>query len=198
MLTEMEGVSRLVEAVKGGSGCSVRDLAERADVAASTITRIQRGAVDPTVGTLARILDAAGYDLELNANRRSEHTPPRLGHLAAAWSHHRGRIRPDWNRWRALIDTLAIEPDRIPEAIYVPPPPAGHPVIDNLLAAVAERLADSAGLRRPSWTAAIPPLAQPWQPPSRSDREEVPDQFTARGLIIDAASLWRDPATVGV
>jgi hypothetical protein len=89
---------------------------------------------------------------------------------------------------------LAIEPDRIPEAIYVPPPPTGHPVIDNLLAAVAEMLADDAGLRRPSWTAAIPPLARPWQPPSRIDRHEVPDQFAARGLIIDAASLWRDVA----
>jgi hypothetical protein len=164
----------------------------------STITRIKRGAVDPTVGTLARILDAAGYDLQLNAVRRGEHPPPRLGHLATAWNQRGGRIRPDWNRWRALLDTLAMEPDRIPEAIYMPPPPAGHRVLDTLLAAVGEKLADDAGLRRPSWTAAIPALAQPWQPPSRLDRHEVPDQFAARGLMIDTASLWRDPATVGV
>ena len=198
MLTAMEEVSRLVEAVKASSGCSVRDLADRADVAVSTITRIKRGAVDPTVGTLARILDAAGYDLHLDAVRKCQDAPPHLGRLAAAWSQHRGRVRPVWNRWRALLDQLAMEPDRIPEAIYVPPPPAGHPVIDAFLAAVAEKLADDAGLRRPSWTEAVPPLAEAWQPPSRIDRHEVPDQFAARGLIVDAASLWREPATVGV
>jgi transcriptional regulator with XRE-family HTH domain len=194
----MDEVIRLVDTAKGSSGCSIRDLADRAEVAVSTITRIKRGAVDPTVDTLARILDAAGYDLQLNAVRRGEHRPPRLGQLAAAWNERRGRVRPHWNRWRALLDALAIEPDRIPEAICVPPPPAGHPVIDTLLAAVAEKLADDAGLRRPSWTAAIPPLAQPWQPPSRLDRHEVPAQFAARGLMVDTASLWRNPATVGV
>jgi transcriptional regulator with XRE-family HTH domain len=196
MLTRMEEVGRLIAAAKGSNGCTVRALADRADVATSTVTRIQAGTVDPTIDTLARILDAAGFELHLDAVRRSDEPPTRLGRLAGAWSVVRGRVRPDWTRWRAFLDQLALEPELTPEAIYVPTPPSGHPVIDALLAGVAEKLADDAGLRRPSWTATIPALAEPFVPPARG-RHHVPPQLAARGLMIDAASLWRDPATVG-
>ena len=193
----METVIRLVDAAKGSSGRSFRALAESANLAVSTVTRVSSGALEPTVETLARILSAAGYDLRLDALRSSQVPAPLLAELAWAWSEPGGRIRPEWNRWRALLDRLAREPDRVPEAIYIPPPPAGDRVIDTLLAAVAEKLADDAGLRRPSWTECVPPLDTPWEPPTRGTHHEVPEQFAARGLVVDSGSLFRDAATVG-
>jgi transcriptional regulator with XRE-family HTH domain len=189
-------IGRLVEAAKGSSGRSFRALAEDANLAVSTLTRVKRGVLDPTIDTLGRILAAAGYELRLDVVRRPSSSRPWLGDLADAWSASPGRVRPGWTRWRALLDRLAHEPDRTPEAIYVAPPPSGHPVIDALLAAVAEKLADDAGLRRPSWTSTVPPLPSPWGPPSRGDHQIAP-QFAARGLMVDIGSLFRDPATVG-
>ena len=194
-LTPVDDVVELVGALKGSSGLTFRDLAERAHVAVSTITRIKAGAMEPTVDTLMKLLDSAGYDL--HASRRPGIEPPTVGALASAWTEHDGRLRPDWTRWRAFLDQLALEPNRVGEAIYPAPPPSGSTIIDSLLAAVAEKLADDASLRRPAWTTAVPPLSEPWQPPARSKHLEVPDQLAARGLMIDTNSLWREPDSVG-
>lgn len=198
MLTVMTAAAT-VETAKRASGLSFRDLADRADVAASTITRIQSGAVAPTVAVLERIVGAAGFDLEVELRRRSVHRIPRLADLVDAWTVRRGRVQPDWTRWRALLDHLALHPDAIPDAIYVPPPPAGQPVIDALLAGVAEKLSDDAALPRPAWCADIPALAERYAPaaPRHATGRPVPSQLAARGLMIDTESLWRDRATIG-
>lgn len=193
-------VGRLVTNAKDSSGLTVRRLAADADVAGSTITRIQSGVVDPSVQTVERILDAAGFELQIGVVRHGTPRRPHLGDLVNAWSHHRDRVRLDWTRWRTFLDELALHPDWIPEAIYVFPPPAGDRVIDALVAAVAEKLADDAGLPRPTWTERVPSLAEPYRPPvarTISDRT-FPEQLAARGLMIDTESLWRRPETVGV
>jgi transcriptional regulator with XRE-family HTH domain len=198
MLTLME-TGTLLEHAKNSAGLSVRQLSRRARVASSTITRIQAGAVDPSIATLKRILEASGFELELLAIRRGTPRRPRLGTLASAWTRKKGRLRLVWPQWRALFDDLALHPDLIPEAIYEPPPPAGEPIVDALLAGAAEKLADDASLPRPGWTAATPPLAEPYQPlRARPGLERsVPPQLRQRGVLIDTESLWRKPATVG-
>lgn len=104
------------------------------------------------------------------------------------------------NRYlQALLDHLALHPDEVPEAIYLPPLPSGSRIIDALLAGVAEKVADDARLRRPNWTASAPTLDEPYQPPARAEvPREVPSQLSARGLMIDTEGLWRDRSTVGV
>lgn len=192
-------VAAMIEAVRRASGRSVRDLAERADVAASTVTRIQSGAVAPTVSVLERIVDAAGFDLGVELRRRGARRVPRLADLADAWTVRGRRVQPDWTRWRALLDHLALHPDAVADAIFVPPPPAGQPVIDALLAGVAEKLADDASLPRPAWCDDTPMLAEPYAPhvPRHAAGRDVPPQLAARGLMIDTESLWRNRATVG-
>jgi hypothetical protein len=198
MLTFLE-VAEVITRAKGSSEVSVRALAASAGVAGTTITRIQGGVVDPTVHTVEQILEAAGFELRLSVVRRGGERIPYLGDLRDAWSLSRGRTRPAWTRWRALLDHLALHPEDIPEAIYVPPPPAGSRIIDALLAGVADKLADEAGLPRPSWTALVPVLDEPYEPLARRGvRLEVPPQLAARGLMIDTESLWRDRSMVGV
>lgn len=51
----------IVRRVRALAGITRKELAQLADVSPSTISRIERGELDPTWGTLSRILDATGY-----------------------------------------------------------------------------------------------------------------------------------------
>ena len=193
-------VSRLVMGAKKASGLPVRTLAETAVIAGTTITRVQSGTVDPSVGTLVRILDAAGFELSLVVRHKGDTRRPSLAGLVDAWTNHLGQVELQWTRWRALLDDLAQHPDHVPEAIYLPPWPTGEPVVDALLAAVAEKLADDARLARPSWTEHVPVLAEPYVPTvaRKVTGRIIPPQLAARSLMIDTESLWRDRTTIGV
>jgi len=51
----------IVKRLRALSGITRKELAELADLSPSTIGRIERGTLDPTWGTLSRILEATGY-----------------------------------------------------------------------------------------------------------------------------------------
>jgi len=69
MLTSMSP-SVLVRNARKQSGLTQAELAERAGVTQSVIARLERSGANPTLDTLERLLDAAGYELELRANAR--------------------------------------------------------------------------------------------------------------------------------
>ena len=185
----------LVKAAREDANLTVRELAERAGVAASTVSRIERRHMDPTIGMLDRLLDAAGHDLELSARRSHQ---GRLGALADAWRVHAdGSDRPDWTRLRVFLDYLWLHPELIQASIADKPDPSGSQVMDNLLAAMAEKLSDDAELPRPSWTAEIPGLSRPWCTPATprmhaAAQSATPPQLAARGFVLASNSLWRD------
>lgn len=61
---------RMLRTARGRAGLTQRELAARTGVPQETIARIERGRVDPRVGTLDRLLEGCGYGLEVE---------PRLG-----------------------------------------------------------------------------------------------------------------------
>jgi predicted transcriptional regulator len=61
---------RMVREARRRAGLTQRGLAAKAGIPQETIARIERGRVDPRVGTLDRLLEACGYGLE---------SMPRLG-----------------------------------------------------------------------------------------------------------------------
>lgn len=172
---------------------SVRALAARADLAASTVSRIEARLVSPTVETLERLLAACGQDLKVSS------TPSRIPSLAAladAWE----SDGPDWTRLRAFLDQLARNPERSAPAT-LKAPPSRSAVMDNLLAAIAETIADEAEVPPPKWTRDIPPLESEWAVPGTPRMQEAwrratPSRFAKRGLVVDRASLWRQPLKV--
>jgi transcriptional regulator with XRE-family HTH domain len=197
----MEEARTLVAEARRAAGLSLRELARLAGVSFTTISRIEAGEMDPTLGTLDRILKAAGRKLEFTTEPSPEPRPA-LSDLASATTQAPSGERPDWTRLRALLDYLARHPDEIPRAITPRPRPRSR-LMDALLAAIAEKLADDHALSRPGWTRTAPKMKPEWAPPAtprmRDEyRQRTPRQLLERGFLIDESSLWRDKATVGV
>lgn len=199
----MERPAELVREARQSAGLSARALARLAQVPSSTVLRIESGQVDPTVGMLRRLLEAAGQDLRLKSTRRPpSQRGPVLAELADAWVEPPDE-RPDWTRLRSFLDDLSLRPDRVEAAIVRRPAKSPSPVLDTLLAGIAEKLADDAGISRPAWTRRTPSLCEEWSPFGSPRmrarwRSTAPPQLLDRGLAIDEPSLWRDPETVGV
>lgn len=194
----------MLREARRAAGLSARALAIKAGTSTTTVTRIEAGTMDPTIGMLDRLLRAAGRQLELTTKRRSRSTSASLADLTDAWSRTPLGDRPDWTRVRALLDGLVLHSDGIRAAIAPTPLPSGSPMQDALLAGIADTLADDHGLRRPSWTSAASRfLSTPWETPGtarmqRIAREQTPPQLLARGIIVSRDSLWRDTSTLGI
>ena len=76
------------------------------------------------------------------------------------------------------------------------PPRSRSEIMNALLAGMAEKLADDAGITRPSWTRKRPPLTEPWsiatRPSKRAEAEAAtPIQFLHRKLLIPETTIWR-------
>lgn len=84
-------------------------------------------------------------------------------------------------------------PDLVAGAVAAEPAPSGWLVLDILLAAVAEKLADDTGLLPPPWCANRPVLTEPWTAPTRRVEAvaSAPIQFARRGLRIPPTAIWR-------
>jgi len=186
------------------SGLSARALALMAGASTTTVTRIEGGSMDPTVGMLSRLLAATGRTLELSVAESRGAAPLSLAGLVGAWTTTASGERPDWTRLRAFLDALALRPEQTKAAISRTPPPSGSPMLDALMAGMADKLADDHGLRRPAWTGATGRfLPSPWESPGtlrmrQAARDQTPSQLREHGIIASRDSLWRDPSTLGI
>jgi transcriptional regulator with XRE-family HTH domain len=197
----MEQAQTLVAEARKSAGLSIRELARLANVSVTTISRVEAGEMDPTVGMLQRILAAAGEDLEMTTKPASR-TRPSLAALADAHVASAAGERPDWTALRSFIDYLAVHPDETAAAID-PQPHTKSRLMRALLAGMAEKLADDNGLHRPGWTWTAPKMKPDWETPGtprmRAERRaSTPRQLLDRGLVIDESSFWRDPNSVGI
>jgi transcriptional regulator with XRE-family HTH domain len=75
-----ETAGSLLRRARVGAGMSQAELAASADVAQSVISAYEAGRRQPSLPTLARLIEAAGYDLVMDI----QHQPQRqLGHVYA-------------------------------------------------------------------------------------------------------------------
>lgn len=196
----MSTSAALVRSARTRADLTVRALAERAGTAYTTVSRIENGQLDPTTGMLERLLRAAGRDLVLDSRPIDV---PRLAALVDAWSTDaRGQHRPDWTRLRANLDVLTAHPELRGPATVDRPEASGSLFMDNLLAGIAEKLSDDAGLPRPAWTRNVPALSEPWSSPMTPRMRAVatsstPSQLADRNITMTADSLWREENSGG-
>lgn len=188
MLTPAELTVRL----RKNADLTQAQLAERAGCTRSTIARIEAGRMDPTVTMLSRIASAAGHTLAISTTRGND--PSTLRSIASASL---DIDNVDWTVLRGLIDRIVLHDEAASVAVTDPPPRTGDPALDNLMAAVAEKIADDRHIRRPAWTRTVPALTEPWEPPGTPrmralEKATAPQQFVARNLFLGAANLWRN------
>jgi transcriptional regulator with XRE-family HTH domain len=192
---KMTQAAELLRDARKRADLSMRGLAIRADVAYTTVQRIEQGSMDPTVGMLSKLLAAMGEELQLGCVAVFT---PELAKLTDAWhTTDSSQDWPDWTRLRTFLDYLHMNPHLCGPATLRQPPPSGSVVMDNFLAAIAEKICDDAQLPRPTWTNKVPGLHQEWvgllTPRMRAVAvAATPIQFMQRNIIMNINSLWRE------
>jgi DNA-binding XRE family transcriptional regulator len=194
----VESAATVIRSGRARLALSTRDLARLAGVAYPTVSRIENGHDDPRWSTMARLIAVL--------------TPPgagaaarpltRITDLAATGlTDLGGGEHPEFTALRAFVDQFAVHPEWVAAAIAEAPAASRSALLDNILAAIAEQLADDAGIRRPAWTRRVPPLPEPWVVPGTSrmrarDEAAATAAFAARGLFIAADAIWRQRRVV--
>jgi len=175
------------------AGISRKELARRTGVSTTTVSRVEEGAMDPTFTMTQRLFGALDLDVHLNIRP----TPKiAVAQLTSALISVSGGVEIDYVRIRVFVDLMLRNPGQIERAITQPPARSGDNKLDCLLAAVAEKLADDAGLERPKWCAAVPRLDEIWRAPgtpvmnTRNDAL-APVQFIARNIFLSSLTFWR-------
>ncbi|HJU75281.1 MAG TPA: helix-turn-helix domain-containing protein [Gemmatimonadaceae bacterium] len=65
IMPDIDAVARLLIQARRSAGMSQRELAARAKTTQAAVARIERGQTSPTLNTLARLINAAGFDLHI-------------------------------------------------------------------------------------------------------------------------------------
>ena len=190
----------LVRRAREEAGLSRSALAAKAGVPTSTVSRIEAGSSDPTLTMLSRLIAASGRHLSLTLDAIQDR--PYLiaiETLTEAYAPDAKVRKVNWAQLRGFLDQLTERRELTAEAIDSPPHRTGDAAFDALLAGIAEKLADDAGIPRPRWTRSVPPSPTPWEAPGtpariRRARAQAPAQLAARNIWLAAQDLWRNAA----
>ncbi len=185
----MINASALIKNHRQAAGLSQRELARRAGTSSATLHRYETAKVDPSTGTLNRILRAC-----LPRHRRWA-SAAELSHTLAD----RLRAGETTDAWRLIAEF--IDDDRGADdaefALVVADPPTatGEPRAAALVAAIVEYLAMKRGLVPPSWTQAMSEVT-PWWFVGRAGfralaLRESPPSFARRGIFVTSGALER-------
>lgn len=193
MLHTVSPPATLVRTARNEAQLSCGALARRVGVPTSTISRIEKGEMDPTFTMLERVLAATGK--QLRASATPTEGGPALAKLVDAYNPIGTGTKIDWTQLRGFLDWLARHPEQVEGAIEVPPARVGT-VLDTMLAGIAEKLADDHGVDTPRWTRAVPAVAPPWSPPGTprmiaAAERATPEQLRRRGIVLAEGDLWR-------
>lgn len=189
----------MVRRAREEAGLSRSALAGRAGVPTSTVSRIEAGSTDPTITMLSRLIAAAGRQLSITIDGAAHSRGLSIDSLTEAYSPDQTVRNVNWARLRGFLDHLLAHPELTAAAIESPPRRTGDAAFDTLLAGIAEKLADDAGIPRPRWTRSVPPAPVPWEAPGtparvQRARTQAPAQLAARNIWLAAHDLWRNAA----
>ena len=179
---------KLIRLHRLAAGISQRELARRAATSSATIHRYESGRVDPSVGTVNRLLRAC-----LPRRRRWASVADLSDAIDDALA---SRSQDVWRLVAEYLDDNEHADDReFVLSVADPPGLATDARAPALAAALAEHLSVQRGLAPPSWTSGIDEV-RPWwfvagDPFRAMALRESPPSFARRGIFVTASSLDR-------
>ena len=184
----------MLRAARRRSGLTQKELANRSATTQSAVAAYERGAKQPSITTLNRLLAAAGCSVAwfLGPDRSVVHATVD----AIARSLHVGDEQEALRLAADLLSGLAAQPaSDVAREIESDPGSTGDRRWDALLGGVVERAAHLAGVRTPVWTAAGSRFLDDWWflTPYRSLHASAlvhtPAELANRGVFVHESSL---------
>jgi transcriptional regulator with XRE-family HTH domain len=193
---------------------SQQELATRAGIAQSMVAAYENGRRQPTVATLARLLEAAGAQLRLTAERSGTNgngvTPQRSGRgrpgaltICDVARKVKSCLRAGdpTGAWRWLLqfadDFRSCPAEARRRLVAEAPEPVGDRAHDAAIAGLVEHLCAERGTGAPAWTSAPERFAEPWWFPAalpalraRALRDS-PISFKRHGVFVTAEAFDR-------
>lgn len=146
----MSNISTLVRSARRARGLTQSELAERARVSQSRVSRSESGDEDPRFATADRLLAAAGHRLYSAPTRRDDAATAAEGIRGFLDAGHPDRAL---RQLIQLADDLNAEAGLVRAVLAVAEPgPTGHALWDAAIAGLVDWRLEAAGLPRPSWT----------------------------------------------
>lgn len=175
------------------TGLSRKEVARRAGVSLTTVSRTESGEMDPTITMLQRLYSALDLRVALSTGPLFE---PSIATLSNALTQKKRGIEIDYLKIRIFVDYVTGRPTIVEDAIAQPPRRSGFDRLDCLLAALAEKLADDAGIDRPKWCGTVPALVCRFTPPgtpmmNKRAAASAPSQFRKRNIYLSSLEFWR-------
>lgn len=182
----------LLRTARADAGWSQRELARRSGVAQPSISDIESGVRDTSVGKIGRLLHAAGYTLV---------AVPTVRPSVAEWALRLARLlRDDPGAVEKSLVQLADDLASVDAATRValcaaPPPPTSNRAIDAVMAALVEHVLVTDRLPVPAWVhQPARSVDTPWDlvdlPGLRDEaRRTTPEPFRRRNVFVPADFL---------
>lgn len=142
----------LVRRIRAEAKLSLRALAESAGLATSTVHRIERGDLRPTLETLRRIAEAAGVRLHIEPRTDYAASLVGLARLTHAALAERDPTRPVRMAAEFAQTFRAAVAERRHRMIAAEPPSTGDPRWDAFVGALAEWVTVGTDMSTPGWT----------------------------------------------
>jgi transcriptional regulator with XRE-family HTH domain len=179
----------LITRHRRAAGLSQRELARRAGTSSATLHRYEKGLVDPTTGTLNRILRAC------LPRRRRWGSASELGHALVREL----RAGDKASAWRFVAEFLdddqGADDSEFALVVADAPMQEGEPRADALVAALVEYLSTNRGLVPPSWTQPALEVVPWWFVAGERFHalalRESPPSFARRGIFVTNGALER-------
>jgi transcriptional regulator with XRE-family HTH domain len=189
----MTNAAEIVRTGRQGAGFSQSELARRARVPQSSISRIEAGERSPSIELIDRLLAPAHQHVSVLPTRT-----PTVAEAAAA-IRHLIESGDEPYVFRALIqvanDLADAEPALRVALVVTPPAPTGDRGVDAFLAAVVEYRLVGEGLPCPAWVQEPQRAVEPeWVASGLAQladltRAGTPESFRRRGVLIHEADL---------
>lgn len=185
--------ARLTRAARYAAGMGQRDLARRTGVSQSSISCIEGGSQDATVGTLERLAQGLGAQLVLIPSRLLSATSTAERVRSALEEGRAGRA--DVTVLQLADDLAYAEPAMRAALVVAAPFPTGDRRYDAWIAALVELRLDEVGIPAPAWVNEPERVADPeWLVCGVPGLENLvrpitPAPFLRRGVLLGADDL---------